>query len=832
MSQLGNFGGVLPPAVPTTFRTTAGDAIPALNILTMTNGANITLSGAGSAITAALSGTTNHAIQLGNGTGSLSSLGVGATGTVLTGVTGADPAFSATPTVTTIYATTFDTNIAAAGVTMAGTTISADGTDVDININITAKGTGKVIIDDLQLTTDLAVTEGGTGASTLLDHGLIVGSGTAAVDTLAVGLTGTIVTGVTGADPTWTTATYPATVTKGDVLVASANNVIGVVGDVVNAGYVLTANAAAAPTFQALPAPVVGSFASDPETIAGTVANKAVAPSNLKAKLGTQTVHALPIGNSDSLALNWLAVGLNGQTLMGSTGADCGWTSSPQFGGSVTATNDINTTAGNLTASNGGVIVSNNAASTTDAQIEFRKTRTSGIITSGDGLGVTRFEGYDGVSFISGAKISSTNSGTVDVNRIAGDLKFFTHPDSVIALPSEPLLRMTIDSTGAITAPIVYSTAVGATAKVGLVDSTGLLGGLAGAANTIFVGGTKPSFTATPQCTDLTLTGKLQLAQCMSSTTGIIYGTRYNYGGTTTTTEPLIHTYGDTAGGINGFNLFIGMGAGNFTSTARINTVIGSAYIKSDNTLQGPGRSFTSAYGNNLIGYGCGDKITSGANNVCNGVGAGANLTTGSFNLMLGGSDAVTGGPGNYCVTGSSNIYLNNLGAAESNTIRIGSSSGNWQINSTFIAGIYGVTPAATLNVALINSSGQLGSAATLPASLGGKMAWTTATANVTPAVVNTGYLIKHATPATQLVVTLPTTSALYDEIEINGYTAGMWKLQSAAGLTIHFGSVDTTPGATGYLEATNKYDCVKIRCVVANAEWLVVSSVGTITVF
>ena len=79
MSYISDGGGitVLPPAVPTTFRTTAGDAIPALNILTMTNGANITLSGAGSAITVALSGTTNHAIQIGNGTGSLSSLGVG-----------------------------------------------------------------------------------------------------------------------------------------------------------------------------------------------------------------------------------------------------------------------------------------------------------------------------------------------------------------------------------------------------------------------------------------------------------------------------------------------------------------------------------------------------------------------------------------------------------------------------------------------------------------------------------------------------------------------------------------------------------------------------------
>ena len=45
---------------------------------------------------------------------------------------------------TTVNATTFDTNVAAAGVTLAGTTLSADGTDVNIDINVTPKGTGAV----------------------------------------------------------------------------------------------------------------------------------------------------------------------------------------------------------------------------------------------------------------------------------------------------------------------------------------------------------------------------------------------------------------------------------------------------------------------------------------------------------------------------------------------------------------------------------------------------------------------------------------------------------------------------------------------------------------
>lgn len=114
---------------------------------------------------------------------------------------------------TTVNGTTFDTNVAAAGVTLSGTTLSADGTDADININITAKGTGKVIIDDLQLTADLAVSEGGTGASTLTDNGVLYGNGTAAVAATAEGATGTVLAGTTGNPPSFTATPSVTSVT-------------------------------------------------------------------------------------------------------------------------------------------------------------------------------------------------------------------------------------------------------------------------------------------------------------------------------------------------------------------------------------------------------------------------------------------------------------------------------------------------------------------------------------------------------------------------------------------------------------------------------------------
>ena len=92
-------------------------------------------------------GTTDKCLMVGNGVGSAPGvLAVGATGEILTGVSANDPAWSATPTVTTMNATTFDTNVTAAGVTLAGTTLAADGTDANISMNFTTKAAGNLNI--------------------------------------------------------------------------------------------------------------------------------------------------------------------------------------------------------------------------------------------------------------------------------------------------------------------------------------------------------------------------------------------------------------------------------------------------------------------------------------------------------------------------------------------------------------------------------------------------------------------------------------------------------------------------------------------------------------
>lgn len=51
----------------------------------------------------------------------------------------------------TVKATTFDTDVAAAKVTLTGTTLAASGTDTSININITPKGSGEVALPKVNI---------------------------------------------------------------------------------------------------------------------------------------------------------------------------------------------------------------------------------------------------------------------------------------------------------------------------------------------------------------------------------------------------------------------------------------------------------------------------------------------------------------------------------------------------------------------------------------------------------------------------------------------------------------------------------------------------------
>jgi len=115
---------------------------------------------------------TDHSVLVGSGTSAITPITVGTDGQILIGASAADPAF--------------------ADLTSSGSTITVSGGANTLNIDITAP---------------VSVANGGTGATSLTDHGVLIGSGTSAVTVSAVGTDGQIMVGATAADPIFASLT-------------------------------------------------------------------------------------------------------------------------------------------------------------------------------------------------------------------------------------------------------------------------------------------------------------------------------------------------------------------------------------------------------------------------------------------------------------------------------------------------------------------------------------------------------------------------------------------------------------------------------------------------
>lgn len=227
-------------AIPTKFNTDAGQAIPAAGILRINGGDNVSTSGALNVVTVRVSGTTDHTVQVGNGTGSLTSIAAGTTGQLLVGATGANPAFgsiaygdfsfsnltAATPrslnvsNVDANAASTSDVRISVApaggdgmvswevqgtGFYSAGVDNSVAG-DPWVLSNSSSPSGGNPLISStstgvLTLFNDLDVTEGGTGVSTLTSHGILMGNGAGDIQATGEPGNGQILIGKTGDFP-------------------------------------------------------------------------------------------------------------------------------------------------------------------------------------------------------------------------------------------------------------------------------------------------------------------------------------------------------------------------------------------------------------------------------------------------------------------------------------------------------------------------------------------------------------------------------------------------------------------------------------------------------
>lgn len=351
------------------------------------------------------------------------------------------------------------------------------------------------------------------------------------------------------------------------------------------------------------------------------------------------------------------------------------------------------------------------------------------------------------------------------------------------------------------------------------------------------------------------------------------------------------------------FNHGVGSGALTNITTGTSNTAMG--YISgnnirggSANTAYGFGSVQLEQSGNNNTGIGYQAlQIPNGAsNNTAVGYKAGINLTTGSQNTLVGAS-ALAGSANlasyniaigylagsNYGSSESSNIVIGNTGTvSDLNTIRIGTQgSGNGQQTKAFIAGVAGVSVSNKQLVTINSSTGQLGSdtvtarstltsdstgaitwsamtdgqviigstagsptAAALTAgtgisitsasnsitinSVGAGLTWSVVTGASQAMAVNRGYI---ANNAGTVAFTLPTTSAVGDMLAVTGINnATGWSIAYTTNQQIFFGTSSATL-TTGTLASTNTRDTVHLVCVVANLSWNVVSSIGSITV-
>lgn len=145
-----------------------------------------------------------------------------------------------------------------------------------------------------------------------------------------------------------------------------------------------------------------------------------------------------------------------------------------------------------------------------------------------------------------------------------------------------------------------------------------------------------------------------------------------------------------------------------------------------------------------------------------------------------------------------------------------------------------GTTSTGAVQSGTVGSAGQVltsngaGALPTFQAPAASGITWTEVTGTSQTAAINNGYITNNAGLVT---VTIPTTAPVGSIVRIAGKGAGGWKLAQNASEIIHFDGIDTTTGTGGSLASTVRYDAVEIVCIVADTEWVVISSIGNLTI-
>jgi hypothetical protein len=93
-------------------------------------------------------------------------------------------------------------------------------------------------------------------------------------------------------------------------------------------------------------------------------------------------------------------------------------------------------------------------------------------------------------------------------------------------------------------------------------------------------------------------------------------------------------------------------------------------------------------------------------------------------------------------------------------------------------------------------------------------------------AVTNASYV---ANSGSLVTITLPVTAAVGSRLHVVGLGAGGWRVAQNANQLIHKSGTATTTGTGGHIDSGNRDDAVTLVCTVADTEWNIIASQGTI---
>ena len=529
MSQAGFLGtGINPNLFVQVIDGNVGSATPVAGVVNIVGSGNIFTTGAGNTLTITVVGTTNHAVQVGNASGSLTSIPVGTTGQVLTGVTGADPVFAAPATSGTV------TSISQGqGITLTPNPIISTGTvALTIPVAIANGGTnavsfsttdGVVIYDGTRLVT-LAATGGAGDILTSQGAGLppIFSPGAGSTITISTDAGGPTTSGsftLTGGTTGLTTSATGTTISlTGDLVVGSGGTGRAALTNhsvLVGAGAAAVTQIAVGTTGQVL----TGVTGADPVFAAPATSGTVT---SITAGTGI-TLTPSPITSTGSVALTVPVAIANGGTNATSMTTTDGVV---YYDGTRLVTTTVGTAGQFLTSNGAGVAPTFQTAGGATITITGD---SGGALTSGS---FTFTGGTTGLTF-AGAGTTETLTGTLVVANGGTGRATLTNHGVLVGAGTSAITQLAVGTTGQVLTGVTGADPVFASPAASSISITGNSGGaLTGAAFT-FTGGTTGLTFAGAGSTE-TLGGTLAIANggtnatSMANTDGVVYydGTR------------------------------------------------------------------------------------------------------------------------------------------------------------------------------------------------------------------------------------------------------------------------------------------------------------------